>query len=97
VCRAATEANEPFDGLRQLTDEFPLWEDAMNNSSMFTADRTTHLKIVVMSLVCATLVAGIGIAARITDSGGSNGRIEATVIRATAPVTAAAPDVSTVR
>ena len=40
----------------------------MNNSSMFTADRMTHLKIVVVSLVCATLVAGIGIAARVTDS-----------------------------
>ncbi len=69
----------------------------MNNSSMFTADRTTHLKIVVMSLVCATLVAGIGIAARMSDGPASNGRIEATVVRATAPVTAAAPDVSTVR
>ncbi len=59
----------------------------MNNSSMFTADRMTHLKIVVVSLVCATLVAGIGIAARVSDSG-SNGRMEATVIKAGAPVTA---------
>ena len=69
----------------------------MNNSSMFTADRTTHLKIVVMSLVCATLVAVIGISARIADSATSNNRLEATVIRASAPVTAAAPDASTVR
>jgi hypothetical protein len=61
----------------------------MNNSSMFTADRTTHLKIVVLSLVCATLVAGIGIAARVTDSSIGNGRLEATVIKATTtPVTA---------
>lgn len=61
----------------------------MNNSSMFTADRNTHLKIVVMSLVCATLVAGIGIAARVTDSSVANGRLEATVIKATTtPVTA---------
>jgi ABC-type proline/glycine betaine transport system permease subunit len=60
----------------------------MNNSSMFTADRMTHLKIVVLSLVCATLVAGIGIASRIADSSTANGRLEATVIRATAPVTA---------
>jgi hypothetical protein len=36
-------------------------EDAMN-SSMYTADRTTHLKIVVVALVAATLVAGFGIA-----------------------------------
>jgi len=70
----------------------------MNNSSMFTADRTTHLKIVVVSLVCATLVAGIGITARVTDSGSTGGRLEATVIRATTiPVTAATDDGTTVR
>ena len=40
----------------------------MNNTSLFTADRTTHLKIVVLSLICATIVAGIGIAARMTDA-----------------------------
>lgn len=60
----------------------------MNNVSMFTADRMTHLKIVVMSLVCATLVAGIGVAARIGDTAG-NARLEAAVIKAGAPVTAA--------
>jgi hypothetical protein len=60
----------------------------MNNSSMFTADRMTHLKIVVLALVCATLVAGVGIASRISDSSSANGRLEATVIRASAPVTA---------
>ena len=37
------------------------------NSSMFTADRTTHLKIVVVALFAATLVAGIGVAAKVTD------------------------------
>ena len=62
----------------------------MNNSSMFTADRMTHLKIVVVSLVCATLVAGVGIAARVSDgSTTANGRLEATIIKAGAPVTAA--------
>ena len=59
----------------------------MNNTSMFTADRMTHLKIVVVSLVCATLVAGIGVTARMADAG--NGRVEATVIKAGAPMTAA--------
>jgi len=36
----------------------------MNNSSFFTADRTTHLKIVVVSLLAsiAVLVVGIGVA-----------------------------------
>jgi hypothetical protein len=42
---------------------------------------------VVLSLICATLVAGVGIASRIND-GTSNGRLEATVIKAGAPVTA---------
>jgi hypothetical protein len=60
----------------------------MNNSSMFTADRMTHLKIVVVSLICATMVAGVGIAARVTDSSVGTGRMEAGVIKATVPVTA---------
>jgi hypothetical protein len=58
----------------------------MNNTSMFTADRMTHLKIVVVSLVCATVVAAIGVTSRITDAG--NGRLDATVIKAGAPMTA---------
>ena len=49
----------------------------MNNSSMLTADRGTHLKIVAVSLILATVVAGIGIAARVS---GPSGRMEATVI-----------------
>lgn len=36
----------------------------MNNSSFFTADRTTHLKIVVVSLLASIVVLVIGIAAR---------------------------------
>jgi hypothetical protein len=64
---------------------------------MFTADRTTHLKIVVVSLVCAILVAGVGIAARVTDTSSSNGRFEATVMKAGAPVTAATDAVNTIR
>ena len=60
----------------------------MNNTSMFTADRMTHLKIVVVSLVCATVVAGIGIAARVADGTAANARYEASVIKAGAPFTA---------
>lgn len=40
----------------------------MNNSSFFTADRTTHLKIVVVSLLASILVMVIGISARPTSS-----------------------------
>ena len=43
----------------------------MNNSSFFTADRTTHLKIVVVSLLASIAVMVVGIAARphANDSG----------------------------
>ena len=68
----------------------------MNNSSLFTADRMTHLKIVVVSLVCATLVAGVGVASRVTDSVAGT-RMEATVVKAPAPITAAATETNTVR
>ena len=69
----------------------------MNNSSMFTADRMTHLKIVVVALVCATMVAGVGIAARVTDGTDTASGLQATVVKATAPVTAATTDSNTVR
>jgi hypothetical protein len=66
----------------------------MNNSSMLTADRGTHVKIVVVSVICATIVAGIGIAARV---GPAHGRVEATVIRVGKPVTAAIRDNTSIR
>ena len=34
------------------------------NWSLYTADRATHLKIVVVALIAGTLIAGFGIAAR---------------------------------
>jgi hypothetical protein len=68
----------------------------MNNSSLLTADRMTHLKIVVVSLVCATLIAGIGIASRVSESS-ADGGIEATVIKAGRPMTAATAADHTIR
>jgi hypothetical protein len=35
------------------------------NHSMYSADRATHLKIVVIGLVCATVVAVVGIFANV--------------------------------
>lgn len=67
----------------------------MNNSTLFTADRTTHLKIVVMSLVCATMVAVVGIAARVTDT--ATGRLEAAVVQPSAPITASVDSTSAIR
>ncbi len=69
----------------------------MNNFSLFTADRMTHLKIVAVSLVLATLVAGLGVAARVTDGYTGASGLEATVIKASKPVTAAVGNDRTVR
>jgi hypothetical protein len=41
-------------------------EDTMNHS-MYSADRRTHLKIVVIGLLCAIVVAAVGIFARVSD------------------------------
>jgi hypothetical protein len=46
----------------------------------------THLKIVVVSLVCATVVAAVGVTSRVADGG--NARLESTVIKAGTPMTA---------
>jgi hypothetical protein len=37
------------------------------NYSLYSADRGTHLKIVVVGLLCATLVAAVGIFAHVSD------------------------------
>jgi hypothetical protein len=63
---------------------------------MLGADRMTHLKVVAMALVCATLVAGIGVAARVTDGAG-DGRVEVTVVKASKPMTASTSEDRTIR
>ena len=40
------------------------------NHSIYSADRTTHLKIVVVALVAGIVVAGLGISARATSDDG---------------------------
>jgi hypothetical protein len=37
------------------------------NHSMYSADRTTHIKIVVLALLCATVVAAVSIFARVSE------------------------------
>ena len=39
------------------------------NHSFYSADRMTHLKIVVVALAAAIAVAGFGISARLSDTG----------------------------
>jgi len=68
------------------------------NWSMYTADRTTHLKIVVVGLVAALLVSVIGIAARQLNLGTDIMTAQApTVIKAGASVIFADRSDSTVR
>lgn len=70
------------------------------NLSIRTADRATHLKIVVVALIGATMVAGVGIAARVSGQGtGAEQRIEARapVMRAGAPLTITSSETRTIR
>ena len=70
------------------------------NHSIYGADRLTHLKIVVVALIGATLVAGVGIAARDTaaTSGIATARQELVpLIRAGQAVVVGEREISTVR
>lgn len=67
------------------------------NHSFYSADRATHLKIVVVALVAATAIAGIGITARVNagDSYAQSGGVQ--VIKAGKPVMVTTSDQSVVR
>ena len=45
------------------------------NYSLTTADRTTHLKVVVVALVAAILVVAVGIAARVSSTDTETARV----------------------
>jgi hypothetical protein len=63
------------------------------NHSLVTADRTTHLKIVAVSLVAAIAVILVGVSARISDTGAS-AKVEANgpVLKAGKPATVTVRD-----
>ena len=71
------------------------------NHSIYGADRLTHLKIVVVALIGATVVAGVGIAAR--DTATAPGVITARnqelvpIIRAGQPVVISDRDMTVIR
>jgi hypothetical protein len=70
----------------------------MNNSSLHSADRLTHLKIVVVSLVAAIVVVGVGIAARPTVPDMSTQlEVRAPVLKAGGPVIWSGNDNTTIR
>ena len=65
------------------------------NHSIYSADRTTHLKIVVVALVAGIVVAGFGISARTTSDDGYTQT--ARVIKAGKPVAVTSSNTSVVR
>ena len=57
------------------------------NHSFYSADRTTHLKIVVLALLAATTVAGIGITARVNSGDNYAAQVDrAQIVKAGKPV-----------
>jgi hypothetical protein len=64
------------------------------NHSIYSADRSTHLKIVVVALVAGIAVAGFGISARTTDDSFTQ---TARVMKAGKAVTVTSSNTSMVR
>ena len=68
------------------------------NHSLVTADRTTHLKIVAVSLVAAIVVVLVGITARVTDTSASaNLQAHGPVLKAGKPSVVTAREGNTVQ
>ena len=70
----------------------------MNNYSLTSADRKTHLKIVVVSLIAGIVVVGVGIAARpnLPDMS-TQLEARAPVLKAGKPVVWTGADTTTIR
>jgi hypothetical protein len=69
-------------------------QEAFMNHSIYSADRSTHLKIVVVALVAGIAVAGFSISARNSDDGYTQ---TARVIKAGKPVAITSSNNSLVR
>ena len=65
------------------------------NHSIYSADRMTHLKVVVVALIAGIFVAGVGISSRMNSDQGYTQT--ARTIKAGAPVTTATSTTSMVR
>ena len=65
------------------------------NHSIYSADRATHMKIVVVALVAGIVVAGLGISAHLTTDNGYSQT--ARVIKAGKPVAITSSDTSIIR
>lgn len=68
------------------------------NHSFYSADRMTHLKIVVVALVAAIGVAGLGISARLSDDGlTQTARLSGPAVKANKAVVMTSSGQSTIR
>jgi hypothetical protein len=67
----------------------------MSNSTLLSADRATHLKIVAISLIAGFLVIGVGVAAR--QPSGVLFQDNATVQKAGKPVSLTSHETTTIR
>jgi hypothetical protein len=67
------------------------------NHSLYSADRATHMKIVAVALIAGTLVAGIGIAARVDNSSLTAQKSDGPVLRAGQPTVFTSSETSAVR
>jgi ABC-type proline/glycine betaine transport system permease subunit len=68
----------------------------MNNFSIFTADRGTHVKIVVVSLIASIIVMAVGVTAR-TSTDTASVQASNVIVKATKPVMATTTGAGTVR
>ena len=71
----------------------------MNNATIFAADRTTHVKIVVIALVASITVLLVGISARNTTAAGTSARIQVAgpAVKAGKPVAISRYDATAIR
>jgi hypothetical protein len=70
-------------------------QETSMNHSIYSADRATHLKVVVVALVAGITVAGLGITARLTSDDGY--AQTARVIKADRPVAVSSTNTFVVR
>jgi len=71
----------------------------MNNSTIFTADRTTHVKIVAISLVASIAVLLVGMTARNTTATDTTARVQVAgpPVKAGKPVAISHSDTTVIR
>lgn len=69
------------------------------NTSLFTADRDTHIKIVIVALVAAIAVSTVAINARLAHPGAAtaHGRADSLVVRAGEPARYSVRDEAAIR